>query len=102
MIYITQLIYILPGKEEDFLAFEELALALMEVYGGKVIHRIRPDKSAFIDNTEEETPYEIHFLSFPSNENLQAFLKDDRRQDFLYLKEGSIKSAFTVLGEKLS
>ncbi|MCH2233566.1 MAG: hypothetical protein MK078_04875 [Crocinitomicaceae bacterium] len=102
MINITQLIYIVPGKEEDFLAFEELALALMEVYEGKVIHRLRPSADSFIDNKQEELPYEIHFLSFPSNDHLQAFLKDDRRQDFLYLKEGSVKTAITVLGEKLS
>ena len=100
MIYITQLIYVKEGQEETFLEFESHALPLMAEYTGKVIYRLRPNEDAFIDH-EGETPYEIHFLSFDSEEDLQQFMKDDRRLEFVHLKDASVKSVLLVKGEKM-
>lgn len=100
MIYITQLIFVEAGKEETFLEFESHAIPLMEKYHGKILYRIRPSQESFID-TDQELPYEIHFISFDSEQDLQASMQDDSRLKFIHLKEESVKSMFLVKGEKL-
>lgn len=100
MIYITQLIFIQKGKEKTFLEFEKFAIPLMEQYGGKMIYRLRPDKDSFVSSAEEQ-PYEIHFISFNSDDDLDAFMKDDSRLNFIHLKEESIKSTILVKGKKI-
>ena len=100
MIYITQLIFIKEGKEATFLEFESHAIPLMEKYNGRIIYRLRPSKETFISETKE-LPYEIHFISFNSEQDLADFLKDDRRLKYIHLKNESIKSTFLVKGKKM-
>ena len=45
MIYITQLIYIKPGQESVFNAFEVIAIPLIARYGGELLIRVRPEAS---------------------------------------------------------
>ena len=101
MIYITQLIFVKKGKEETFLEFENFAIPLLEKYNGRIIYRIRPNKESFIGNIQKETPYEIHFISFDSEQDLQNFLKNDERLKFIHLKEEAVNSMFLVKGEKM-
>lgn len=96
-IYITQLIFLYEGKEEVLEEFEAFALPLMRKYDGKLLHRIRPEASAFIAG-EPEKPYEIHIITFPSEEKLAQFLKDESRVQFLHLKEEAVKSTLLVKG----
>ncbi|MBW1298023.1 hypothetical protein [Aquimarina litoralis] len=100
MIYLTMLIFVKQGKESIFHEFEDLAIPLLQEYNGKLIYRIRPTKDVYI-SYEEELPYEIHFLSFESEEDFVSFANDKRRKDFLHLKEASIQSSFLVKGKKL-
>ncbi|MFY0598865.1 MAG: DUF1330 domain-containing protein [Cyclobacteriaceae bacterium] len=100
MIYLTMMIFIKDGKENIFHQFEELAIPIMNDYKGKLIYRIRPTKETFISH-EEEMPYEIHFISFDSEQDFTNFTKDERRKDFLHLKADSIKSSFLVKGKKV-
>ena len=72
----------------------------MEKYNGKMIYRLRPSKDDFIENNKE-TPYEIHLISFDSEEDLTKFIKDDSRLKFIHLKNDSIKSTLIVKGEKM-
>lgn len=100
MIYITQLIFVKDGQEEKFLEFERHAIPLMTQYKGKVIYRLRPTKENFID-ANQELPYEIHFISFDSEQDLEAFLNDKRRLEFMHLKEASVRSMLMVKGEEM-
>ena len=100
MIYLTQLIFVKEGKEAVFHQFEEIAIPLMADYNGKVMYRIRPGKESFV-SYEEELPYEIHFISFQSEQDFKNFLKDRRREEFMHLKEEAIKSTFLVKGTKI-
>jgi len=100
MIYITQLIFIKEGKEKIFLEFENFVIPLMEKYGGKMIYRLRPNKDSYVSSTKEQ-PYEIHFIGFNSEDDLNAFMKDDSRLSFIHLKEKSIKSTTLVKGIKM-
>ncbi|NCT93391.1 MAG: DUF1330 domain-containing protein [Chitinophagaceae bacterium] len=100
MIYITQLIYLQAGQEAVFEAFEEMALPLIPRYGGTLCLRIRPDKAAWIAGAMEQ-PYEIHLVSFPDQDSIDAFMQDDGRKQFLHLKEQSIRMAWLIQGRKI-
>ena len=100
MIYITQLIFVKEGKEEKFLEFESHAIPLMQKYNGKIIYRIRPSRENFIE-AGTELPYEVHFISFDSEQHLAEFMKDDNRLKFMHLKDESVKSVLLVKGVKI-
>ena len=100
LIYLTQVLFVREGKEELFHQFEDVAIPLMEEYGGRVLYRLRPDAAAYV-SAEEELPYEIHFLSFPSDEQLEAFMSDPRRVESAHLKDESVRSALLVQGAAL-
>lgn len=99
MIYITQLIYLKRGQEKTFDEFEELAIPIIPKYNGSLLFRIRPTPDAFIDSNIEH-PYEIHLVSFPTQDDFQSFMKDDGRKQFLHLKEQSIRSSILISGQK--
>jgi len=100
MIFITQLIYIHEGSEAIFHEFEQLAIPLISKYNGRLLFRLRPQKTAFIEiNTEP--PYEVHLVAFETEEDFRRFLEDDERKQFLYLKEQSIRSAVLIQGKQL-
>lgn len=100
MIYITQLIYIVPGKEKVFDQFEAVAIPLIAKYNGKLLFRVRPSENAFIEN-QIDKPYEIHLVEFQSDQDFENFKRDDERKQFLHLKEQSIRSSTMILGAKL-
>lgn len=100
MIYLTQLVYIHEGEEETFHAFEMKALPIIERYNGKLLLRIRPDKSSVIEKNID-SPYEIHLVQFQSEDDFVQFTQDGERKAFLHLKEKSVKSVWLMKGEKL-
>lgn len=100
MIYITQLVFVHPGMEDQFLQFEDRVLPMMAEYSGKMLYRVRPESDQFIES-QGEKPYEIHILTFDSTDQLFAFLADPRRQDLLAMKTGAIRSSLTILGEPM-
>lgn len=100
MIYITQLIYLKPGQEEAFHQFENVAIPIIARYNGRLLLRVRPDKSAFIEGTIGQ-PYEIHLVEFDSEQDFMDFMKDEDRKKFLHLKEQSIRASVLYKGLKL-
>ena len=102
MVYITQLLFVKKGKESVFLEFEEQVIPLMTIHKGRVLYRIRPTKETYVSFEEElELPYEIHIVSFDTEEHFKNYLDDNRRLQFMYLKNESIKTTLTIKGEKL-
>ncbi|HTB52428.1 MAG TPA: hypothetical protein VK718_06625 [Ferruginibacter sp.] len=100
MLYITQLIYLKEGQENIFHQFEDIAIPIIATYNGQLLLRVRPDKKAFVENTIEQ-PYEIHIIQFPSEADFNYFMQDEKRKQFLHLKEQSIKESFLIKGTKL-
>ena len=100
MPYITQLIYIKPGQEDVFDEFERIAIPIITKYNGKLLFRVRPSESNFIERNIE-SPYEIHLVEFASDVDFQNFMKDEERTRFLHLKEKSIESSLLFRGEKI-
>ncbi|MFO7256156.1 MAG: DUF1330 domain-containing protein [Bacteroidota bacterium] len=100
MIYITQLIYIVPGQEKVFDEFEDVAMPIIPKYNGRLLLRVRPDERAIIDHSIEK-PYEIHLVEFGSEDDFNSFMKDEERKKFLHLKEQSIRASVLYKGVRL-
>ncbi len=100
MIYITQLIYIKAGEENTFHRFEEVAIPIILKYNGKLLLRVRPDANAIVE-ANAEAPYEIHLVTFETENDFENFKLDKERLQFLHLKEQSIKSSLMIKGVAL-
>jgi hypothetical protein len=101
MIYITQLIYIKEGQQHVFDEFEEIAMPVIIKYNGRLLLRIRPAESSFIEFNIDK-PYEIHIVEFESAQDFENFKQDKDRMQFLHLKEQSVKTSILIAGTKLS
>ena len=88
---LTNLIYINEGSEDDFLKYEASVLPLLANHNGRLRYRIRPSKENFIYSIEEELPYEVHIVSFKTNEDFLNYINDPERLKFLDLGARSIK-----------
>lgn len=100
MIYITQLIYLYPGKETVFHEFEDHVLPLLDRHQGILLYRVRPTQEAYVSSTGDH-PYEIHLVSFPSEEALAGYLQDKDRTRFVQLKEQSVSHVLMVKGKRM-
>jgi len=100
MIYITQLIYIKEGQQEVFHQFEDIAIPIISKYNARLLLRIRPDHSSFIEHSIAK-PYEIHLVEFDSDQDFKNFMQDEERKKFLHLKEQSIRTSVLIQGIKL-
>ncbi|AYB33036.1 DUF1330 domain-containing protein [Chryseolinea soli] len=100
MIFVTQLIYIIPGQEKVFDEFEKIAIPTISKYNGRLLFRVRPTPDTFIEN-QIERPYEIHLAEFDTEQDFENFKHDEERKKFLHLKEQSIKSSILIQGTKL-
>ena len=100
MIYITQLIYIKEGQEEQFYEFENLVLPLLWKYKGQLLLRLRPTSSTFVDNSIEP-PFEIHLVAFETEEGLAGYSQDETRKSYLHLKEQSVRSVVLIKGNQV-
>src|SRR6185312_8171048 len=97
MLYITQLIYIQEGKEQTFHEFEDIAIPVISKYNGRLLLRIRPVANSII-YTDGPSPYEVHLISFETQQDFDAFKQDAERKKFLHLKEESVKSSLLIQG----
>ena len=100
MIYITQLIYINQHQELVFDEFEKVAIPIISRYNGKMMLRIRPDKNSILESSIDQ-PYEVHVVSFETENDFERFMRDEERKNYLHLKEQSVKSVFLFKGEKI-
>ncbi|HXS55294.1 MAG TPA: hypothetical protein VN726_04160 [Hanamia sp.] len=100
MIFIIQLVYVKEGQESVFHQFEEIAIPTILKYNGRLLLRIRPADSSFIENHIEK-PYEIHLVEFAAEQDFENFKQDKERKKFLHLKEQSIKSILMIKGTQL-
>jgi uncharacterized protein (DUF1330 family) len=100
MIYLTQLIFIIPGQEKVFDEFENVAIRLIAKYNGSLLLRIRPNDNSYLENNMDK-PYAIHLVQFDSEKDFRNFMQDEDRKKFLHLKNQSIKSSMLIQGNKI-
>ena len=100
MIYYTQLIYIKPGCEQEFHAFEDKVLPLLQNHNGELVYRVRPPESAFIAGTRE-LPYEIHLVTFGNKADFEGYKTDPKRLEFMDMKNSSVEKIVLIEGVEL-
>jgi uncharacterized protein (DUF1330 family) len=100
MIFITQLVYIREGQESVFHQFEDIAIPAISKYNGRLLLRVRPGKEDYIES-HIAAPYEIHLVSFETDNDFANFMQDEERKQFLHLKEQSVTSVLQIKGVKL-
>jgi len=100
MIYYTQLIYIKPGCEQEFHAFEDKVLPLLQNHNGELVYRIRPQESAFVASTRE-LPYEIHLVTFGNKADFEGYKTDPQRLEFMDMKNRSVDKIILIEGFEL-
>lgn len=98
-ILITQLIYIIEGQEKTFDEFESIAIPTIYKYNGRLLFRVRPTESNFIERYFDN-PYEIHLVEFKTEQDFHKFKQDEDRQKFLHLKDQLIKKSILIQGTK--
>jgi antibiotic biosynthesis monooxygenase (ABM) superfamily enzyme len=91
MLVITQLVFLEPGKEAEFLAFEDKVLPLLTRHGGELLLRIRPSAESIVA-TEVGVPYEVHVVTFADEDGLTAYTNDPERLRWIALKETSVRA----------
>jgi hypothetical protein len=97
MLYVTQLIYLHPGKEETFHQFEAAVLPLLKKYEGELLLRLRPGAASVIAGSLEG-PYEVHLIRFPNEAALSAYARDDEREQVLSLKNEAVRATLLLKG----
>ncbi len=97
MIYYTQLIFVKPGREEEFHALEDKVLPLLKSYNAELIYRIRPSENAFVE-ANMELPYEIHLVTFAGKEDFAAYATAPKRLEFMEMKNNSVEKIVLIEG----
>ena len=97
LLYLTQLVYVNPGKESMFDSFEDVAIPLIAKHRGELLLRVRPTKDSIIA-AGIDVPYEIHFVRFRNEDDFEKFSEDDVRQQVLHLKDQSVRAVILVKG----
>jgi antibiotic biosynthesis monooxygenase (ABM) superfamily enzyme len=97
MVYVTQLVYVNPGKEATFDAFEGAAIPLIAQHGGQLLLRLRPTPASVIA-AGIEVPYEVHIVRFNSADDFKAFAESPDRERIVHLKTESVRFSILVTG----
>ena len=86
-------LWIHPGQEEAFEAFEREAAAVIAAYGGRVDRAIR------IRGGEGESPYEVHIVTFPNDSAVDSYRTDPKTQRLAQRRSGIIAKTIVLTGE---
>lgn len=66
------LLWSVPGNEDELVGYEDLVLARLATYGGRVLHRVRRDQTS-------QSPYEVQVIELPTQDALTEFMADPER-----------------------
>jgi antibiotic biosynthesis monooxygenase (ABM) superfamily enzyme len=67
-------LWVRPGQEAAFEAFERAAARVMARYGGRIDHAVRLEASE--EATADDAPFEVHIVSFPDKAAFEAYIND--------------------------
>lgn len=69
-------LWIRPGQEAAFEAFEQEAARRMARYGGRIDAAVRTAPKGVATGPEEATAYEVHIVSFPDKAASDSYAND--------------------------
>jgi uncharacterized protein (DUF1330 family) len=72
MLQLCVLLWAVPGREADLIAYEDTVLALMPRHGGRVVSRVRRLEG-------EDGPLEVQLIDLPDEAALESYRTDPAR-----------------------
>jgi len=93
-LYLTVLLYLKAGQQDQFHEYERLVKPLIERYGGRFEHVIKPTQVM----GSLPRPDEIHLLSFPSEESFQQYRDDPNLPGIAHLRAESVEETIIISG----
>jgi uncharacterized protein (DUF1330 family) len=91
------LLWAKPGGESALGSYEDRVLALLADHGGRVLQR-----GHVVADGRDDPPAEVQFLEFPSEEALDAYLRDPRRLALADEREAAIAHTDVLRIERLA
>ena len=97
MIYLDVRLTYVPGHETEASDYERTVLAYFREYGGEVIAAFRPAPWANGTRAADE----VQLLRIGSREQIDAYMKDERRLALAPIRDRSVASTEIVMSEEL-
>jgi hypothetical protein len=91
-VYYTLLVYFRAGQESVFEEYENKVLPLLPKYQGKLELRLKTTKPI------AEHPHEVHVVSFPAEQNFEAYRLDPERASYATLFNFSVEKMVLIKG----
>ena len=95
LLYVLVRLWIRPGLETEFEAYERKVSRIMARYGGVIERAIRTSQAS--DDGSDE-PFEVHVLTFPSRELYDAYRNDAERRSLSGERAGIITNTDILVG----
>lgn len=89
-------LWIHPGQEGAFEAFEQEAVRRMARHGGRIDSAVRVDNPG----GSADAPYEIHVVSFPNAGSVAAYAGDPETLGLLVRRNAIISRTVVVTGRE--
>lgn len=86
-------LWIHPGQEVAFEAFEREAASIMAVHGGRIERAIR------VRSGEGESPHEVHVVVFPSESAWESYRVDPKTQNLVQRRNLIIAKTSIMTGQ---
>jgi uncharacterized protein (DUF1330 family) len=93
-LYLTVLLYLKDGKQDQFYEYERKVKPIIESYGGQFEKVIKPTQIL----GDMPMPDEIHLLSFPSEESFQSYRADPNLPEIAQLRAGAVEKTIIISG----
>lgn len=88
-------LWIHPGEEAEFEAFEREAAGIMALHGGRIECAIR------IQAAQAESPYEVHIVVFPSESAFESYRADPKTLDLAQRRRLIIAKTSIMSGQSV-
>jgi len=93
-LYLTVLLYLKDGKQEQFYDYERRVKPVIESYGGQFEKVIKPTHVV----GDIPMPDEIHLLSFPSEQSFQSYRDDPALPEIAALRAEAVEQTIIISG----
>jgi aminoglycoside 6'-N-acetyltransferase len=77
------LLWVVPGREEQLIDYEDRVLARLEAYGARLLHRVRRAEAS-------GSPYEVQVIELPDEAAYSGFMADPERLALAAMREGAV------------
>jgi uncharacterized protein (DUF1330 family) len=81
--HLCVLLWAVPGREPELIAYEDTVLALLPRYGARLVSRVR--------RLDDEGPFEVHVIEVPDEAALDAYLADPARVALAATRQAAIE-----------